>query len=60
MTEKKLFQAFDLQRFRPSERLQAVIDASHARMEALELEEEELELVAGGRQPPQEPEEPQS
>lgn len=56
MTEQKLFQAFDLQRFAPNTRLQGVIDASHARMSARELADDELELVAGGRQLPQQPE----
>ena len=50
MTESRLFRAFELQRFAPNPRLQAVIDASHARMEARELREDELELVAGGVQ----------
>ena len=48
MTESKLYQAFDLQRFAPNEHLQNVIDASHARMSARELDDDELELVAGG------------
>lgn len=48
MTEKKLYQAFDLHRFAPSGRLQSVIDASHARMETRELVDDELEFVAGG------------
>jgi hypothetical protein len=55
MTEKKLSQAFELHRFAPSERLQRVIDASHARMAAREMSDDELELVAGGvKQPGQE------
>ena len=55
--KQKLYQAFDLQRFAPSERLQGVIDASHARMAARELADDELELVSGGvKQLPQEPE----
>lgn len=59
MTEKKLRQAFALQRFAPNARLQAVIDASHARLAARELLDDELERVAGGlQQPGQEPEEP--
>ena len=57
MTEQKLSQAFDLQRFAPNARLQGVIDASHARMNARELADDELELVAGGmKQLPQESE----
>ena len=50
MTEKMLNQAFDLQRFTPNERLQSVIDDSHARMSARELSDAELEFVAGGVQ----------
>lgn len=46
MTEQLLFQAFDLQRFAPQSRLQAVIDASHARTEARELTDDELDFVA--------------
>ena len=42
MTEKQLYQAFDLQRFAPSARLQAVIDASHKRTSARELSDDEL------------------
>ena len=59
MTEKLLYQAFDLQRFAGSPRLQAVIDASHARTAARELSDEELELVsaAGAPEPPKKPEE---
>ena len=49
MMEKKLSQAFDLQRFAPNAH-------SHARMSARELADDELELVAGGRQLPQQPE----
>lgn len=56
MMEKKLSQAFDLQRFAPNAHLQGVIDASHTRMSARELADDELELVAGGRQLPQQPE----
>ncbi len=48
MTEKQLYQVFELQRFAPSTRLQAVIDASHARTAAQELNDDELELVAAG------------
>ena len=46
MTEIQLFQAFDLHRFSPSARLQAVIDASHARTAARELSDEELDRVS--------------
>ncbi len=45
-TEKQLYQAFDLQRFAPSARLQAVIDASHRRTAARELSDDELDFVA--------------
>lgn len=44
-TEKRLYQAFDLQRFSPNARLQAVIDASHRRT-ARELSDDELDCVA--------------
>ena len=63
MTEKQLFQAFDLQRFTPNARLQAVIDASHARMAARELSDDELELVAAAGTPEERtgrPEEPKA
>ncbi|MBR4656220.1 MAG: hypothetical protein IKO68_06535 [Oscillospiraceae bacterium] len=58
MTERLLTQAFALQRFAPSPRLQAVIDASHARTAARELTDEELDLVAaaGSADPPVRPE----
>ena len=60
MTERLLTQAFALQRFAPSPRLQAVIDAAHARTAARELTDEELDLVsaAGQTDPPKRPEEP--
>lgn len=60
MMEKQLLQAFDLQRFAPSRRLQAVIDASHARTAARKLDDDELELVAAAGEPekPKKPEEP--
>ena len=60
MTEKQLYQAFDLQRFAPSARLQAVIDASHKRTSAQELSDDELDCVAaaGTPEPPKKPEEP--
>ncbi len=51
MTEKQLYQAFDLQRFASSGRLQAVIDASHARTAARELSDDELDLVAAAGAP---------
>ena len=46
MNEKLLFQAFDLQKFSPNARLQAVIDATHARTEGRELSDDELDMVA--------------
>ena len=60
MTEKTLYQAFDLQRFAPNARLRRVIEASHARMSARELSDEELEYVsaAGAPEPPKKPEVP--
>ena len=51
MTENKLYQAFSLQRFAENPRLQAVIDASHARMAARELTDDELDLVAAAGTP---------
>ncbi len=59
MTEKLLYQAFDLQRFAPNARLQAVIAGTHARAAARELTDDELDLVAaaGVREPEKKPEE---
>ena len=48
MQEKLLFKAFDYQRFENSKRLQAVIDASHARTSQHKLSDDDLEFVAGG------------
>ncbi len=48
MQEKLLFQAMDFQRFAGNTRLQAVIDASHARTTLHRLSDDDLELVAGG------------
>ena len=58
MTEQLLTQAFALQRFAPNSRLQAVIDAAHARTAVRELTDEELDLVAaaGSKEPPNKPE----
>ena len=58
MTESKLFQAFDLQRFAPNGRLQKVVDRTHARMAARELTDEEMNLVvaAGVPELPKKPE----
>ncbi len=60
MTEKRLYQAFDLQRFVPNARLQAVIDASHRRTAARELSDDELDFVAAAGTPEdaKRPEEP--
>ena len=60
MTEQKLFQAFDRQRFAPNARLQAVIDGVHARTAGRALTDEELDLVAAAGAPEQAklPEEP--
>ena len=57
MNEKLLFQAFDLQRFDKSARLQAVIDKVHRRVEGNELSDDDLDLVAaaGIPQPPEKP-----
>ena len=51
MTEKRLFQAFDFQRIEENARLKAVIDASHRRMSARELSDDELDLVAAAGTP---------
>ncbi len=56
MTENKLRQAFELQRFAPNARLQAVIDRTHAHLAARELSDDELDFVAAAGQP-QKPEE---
>lgn len=58
MTEKLIYQAFELQRFAPNARLQAVIDKAHARSAARELDDDELELVAaaGVKEPENKPE----
>lgn len=60
MTEDRLFLAFDFQRFAGSPRLQAVIDAAHWLYAPQQLDDEDLDLVAGGSapKPPQKPEEP--
>ena len=54
MTEKQLSQAFDSHRFAANARLQAVIDAAHARCAARELTDEELDDVAAAGIPEQE------
>lgn len=54
MTEKQLFRVFDFQRFAGNARLQAVIDAAHARCAARELTDEELDDVAAAGIPEQE------
>ncbi len=46
MDEKLLFQAFDLQRFAPNGNLQKLIDETHARLDARELSDDELDMVA--------------
>ena len=46
MTENKLYQAFDLQRFASNKRLSAVINKSHARMASRELSDAEMEYVS--------------
>lgn len=63
MTEKQLYRAFDFQRFSGNPRLQAVIDAAHARVAARELSDEELEDLAAAGAPeqqdkPEKPEDP--
>ena len=60
MTEGMLKNAFELQRFAPNARLQAVIDRSYARYSARELSDDELDFVSAAGQPEQTkvPEEP--
>ena len=60
MTEKQLFRAFDFQRFEGNARLQAVIDAAHARCQPRPLTDAELDRVAaaGVPEPEKKPEEP--
>lgn len=49
MIERKLSETFDLQRFVRNRRLQAIIDASHDRIDSMELSDEDLEgLAAAG------------
>ena len=52
MTERQLIQAFDFQRFDKNERLQAVIDASHRRVNERELNDDELDLVSAAGETP--------
>ena len=47
--EKKLKQLFDYQKFEQNAALQRIIDAAHGKYG--ELDDEELENVAGGQQP---------
>jgi len=51
MTESKLINAFELQRFAPNARLQGVINAVHARVAARELTDDELDFVAAAGAP---------
>ena len=46
MTTEKLSKLFDFQRFEGNTRLQKVIDEAHRRIEARELNDDELDLVA--------------
>ena len=59
MTERLLYQAFELQRFAPNPRLQSVIDKVHAHAAARELNDDELDLVAaaGAQEPTKKPKE---
>ena len=60
LTEKILLQAFDLQRFEAIPRLQAIIDAAHARTASRALDDSDLDFVAaaGEQSPPHKLEEP--
>ena len=51
MTEKRLFRAFDFQRFEKNARLQKVIDAAHRRIEERELTDDERDWVAAAGSP---------
>ena len=46
MTKEKLKSLFDFQHFEGNSKLQKVIDVTHRRLEALELTDDELDLVA--------------
>ena len=54
MTEKLLYQVFDLQRFAENRRLQKTIDRVHRQCAERELSDDELDMVsaAGAPQPP--------
>ena len=60
--EDLLHQAFDFQRFEASPRLQAVIDAVHARTASRALDDSDLDFVAaaGEQSPPHKLEEPRT
>ena len=60
--EDLLHQAFDFQRFAASPRLQAVIDAVHARTASRALDDSDLDFVAaaGEQLPPHKLEEPRT
>ena len=51
MTTSKLNRLFDFQRFEGNARLQKVIDDTHRRLEARELNDDELDLVAAAGAP---------
>ena len=46
MSEKLLYQVFDLQRFAENRRLQNVIDRVHSKCAERELSDDELDMVA--------------
>ncbi len=54
MTEQHLRRAFDFQLFEGNARLQAVIDETHARVDACALADDELGLVSAAGVPEQE------
>ena len=59
MTTAKLSRLFDFQRFEGNARLQKVIDETHRRLEARELNDDELDFVAAaGEQTPPKPKKP--
>ena len=51
MTTAKLSMLFDYQRFEKNARLQKVIDEAHRRIEARELDDDEIDQVAAAGAP---------
>ena len=51
MTNAQLSRLFDFQRFEKNARLQKIIDDTHRRVEARELDDEEIDQVAAAGAP---------